>query len=229
MTTQEQYIERLRELVEAKFGRTITTMEDCEELSAAVGEATNIRLDSRAFVPLFCDRNSQIAPRPVTLSALTRYLGYSSWGDFCTTSSLHPSKHRDTIALPRRWGVIILTIAAILVVITTILILLLGGKGDRTDARFEPLADSIEQVWVARTIEECNAVRSDYGTEEYRQSIDDFISSYQQTLNTEIANDLRRASNEQAIVATDARIMAQRDSIALRCKTMYEALYKELE
>ena len=55
MTTQEQYIERLRELVEAKFGRTITTMEDCEELSVAVGETTNIRLDSRAFIPLFCD------------------------------------------------------------------------------------------------------------------------------------------------------------------------------
>lgn len=229
MTTQEQYIERLRELVEAKFGRTITTMEDCEELSVAVGEVTNIRLDSRAFVPLFCDRDSQIAPRPVTLSALTRYLGYSSWGDFCTTSSLHPAKDKDAIIIPRRWGVIILTAGAILVVITTILILLLGGKRDRTDARFEPLADSIQQVWEARTIEECNAIRSGYGTEEYRQSIDDFINTYQQTINSEIANDLRRVSNEQAIVATDARIMAQRDTIALRCKAMCEALYKELE
>lgn len=229
MTTQEQYIERLRELVEAKFGRTISTMEDCEELSATVGEATNIRLDSRAFMPLFSDRASQTAPRPVALSALTRYLGYSSWGDFCTTSSLHPSKNRDAVAIPRRWGVIIVTAGAILVVITAILALLLGGKSDRTDARFEPIADSIEESWVARTIEECNAIRSAFGTEEYRQTIDDFVASYQQTLNSDIASDLRKVSDEQSIMATDARIMAQRDTIALRCKAMCEALYKELE
>ena len=53
MTIQEQYIARLRELVEAKFGHPITTIEDCDALSEAVGEATNIKLDSRAFVPIF--------------------------------------------------------------------------------------------------------------------------------------------------------------------------------
>ena len=37
MTLQEQYIERLRSMVEAKFGRSITTAEDCH-LLADVGD-----------------------------------------------------------------------------------------------------------------------------------------------------------------------------------------------
>ena len=74
MTTQEQYIARLKEFVEAKFGQRITTIEDCDALSEAVGEATNIKLDSRAFMPIFVHDSRAIAPRPVTLSTLARYL-----------------------------------------------------------------------------------------------------------------------------------------------------------
>ena len=45
MTTQEQYIERLKELVTNEFGRQIMTPEDCMTLSNAVREAVGIAID----------------------------------------------------------------------------------------------------------------------------------------------------------------------------------------
>ena len=71
MTTQQQYIERLKGMVVLKFGRGIATAEDCVALSEAVAEVTDMQLDANDYAKLFIPQ-SNIAPRPVTLSALTR-------------------------------------------------------------------------------------------------------------------------------------------------------------
>mgnify|MGYP003391577314 FL=1 len=123
---------RLSVMVPQKFGRTISTIEDCEALGDAVAEATNIKLDARAYAPLFVEAQRGVAPRPVTLSTLARYLGYSSWGDFCNTTIPVPNDRTDLVETPRRWGVIILTIVAIVVVIAAVALLIVmgSGKGD---------------------------------------------------------------------------------------------------
>lgn len=87
MTTQQQYIERLKGMVVAEFGRGIATTEDCAALSRAVAEAIDMHLDANDYAKLFIPQ-SNIAPRPVTLSALTRYVGYESWSSFCSSSDV---------------------------------------------------------------------------------------------------------------------------------------------
>jgi hypothetical protein len=67
MTTQEQYIQRLKELVIATFGRNITTSEDCIALSNAIVENVGISVDVESLEQLFLGDNSHLAPRPVML------------------------------------------------------------------------------------------------------------------------------------------------------------------
>ena len=224
MTTQEQYIARLREIVQTKFGRRITTMEDCDALSEAVGEATNIKLDSRAYMPIF---NAGVAPRPVALSTLARYLGYSSWGDFCASSSVVPAEDADVIPVVRRWGVIVLTALAIIVVIGAIIFLLMWG-GESNDARrIEPIIADVEERWVARTMEECNALRAYRADSTYVDMLNNFAVGYDTVLQNDVARHIHAAVKEHGIAVNDSEIEMYSDSITSRCKSMYEVLYLE--
>lgn len=228
MTTQEQYIARLKEYVEAKFGRTISTIEDCEALGEAVGEVTNIRLDSRAYMPIF---TGNAAPRPVTLSTLARYLGYGSWSDFCTSSDVKPAEDKDIIPTTRRWGVIILTIIAIMVVVAAIILLIIGSKTKEAnnEEMLQPVVESIEQQWMARTQEECNTIRAYIAEENYRETIDCFVTGYEELLKSDIAKELEAAAKSKGITIEQHKITTYSDSISSRCRAMYEVLYLEID
>ena len=229
MTIQEQYIARLRELVEAKFGHPITTIEDCDALSEAVGEATNIKLDSRAFMPIFVHDSRAVAPRPVTLSTLARYLGYNSWSEFCTSSNVLPAEDTDVIPVVRRWGVIILTALAIVVVAGAIIFLIRAVDGDKSkvDNRHLEVVERVEQRWVARTMEECNAMRAYKSDSTYVDMLDAFALEYNELLDVEVLRDIRDAVDGEGISISDENIAAHADTIANRCRAMYNVLYKE--
>lgn len=229
MTTQEQYVARLKEFVEAKFGRSITSLEDCDALSEAVGEATNIKLDSRAFMPIFVHDSRAVAPRPVTLSTLARYLGYNSWSEFCTSSNVLPAEDTDVIPVVRRWGVIILTALAIVVVAGAIIFLIRAVDGDKSkvDNRHLEVVERVEQRWVARTMEECNAMRAYKSDSTYVDMLDAFALEYNELLDTEVLSDIRRAVEMESIEISDESISAHADTIANRCRAMYNVLYKE--
>ena len=229
MTIQEQYIARLRELVEAKFGHPITTIEDCDALSEAVGEATNIKLDSRAFMPIFVHDSRAVAPRPVTLSTLARYLGYNSWSEFCTSSNVLPAEDTDVIPVVRRWGVIILTALAIVVVAGAIIFLIRAVDGDKSkvDNRHLEVVERVEQRWVARTMEECNAMRAYKSDSTYVDMLDAFALEYNELLDAEVLCDIRDAVDGEGISISDENIAAHADTIANRCRAMYNVLYKE--
>jgi hypothetical protein len=229
MTIQEQYIARLRELVEAKFGHPITTIEDCDALSEAVGEATNIKLDSRAFVPIFVKTPHPIAPRPVTLSTLARYLGFNSWSEFCSTGSVLPGEDVDKIPVVRRWGVIILTVLALAVVVGAIIFLLAvsGKDASHNEDRIGAVAGSVETRWVARTMEECIALRASRCDSTFVNTLDAFAEEYDEAMQRDIPRDLRAKASEDGVVVEDAVVEAYADSIASRCKSMYEVLYLE--
>lgn len=229
MTTQEQYVARLKEFVEAKFGRSITSLEDCDALSEAVGEATNIKLDSRAFMPIFVHDSRAVAPRPVTLSTLARYLGYNSWSEFCTSSNVLPAEDTDVIPVVRRWGVIILTALAIVVVAGAIIFLIRAVDSDRSkvDNRHLEVVERVEQRWVARTMEECNAMRAYKSDSTYVDMLDAFALEYNELLDVEVLRDIRDAVDGEGISISDENIAAHADTIANRCRAMYNVLYKE--
>lgn len=229
MTTQEQYVARLKEFVEAKFGRSITSLEDCDALSEAVGEATNIKLDSRAFLPIFVHNSRAVAPRPVTLSTLARYLGYNSWSEFCTSSNVLPAEDTDVIPVVRRWGVIILTALAIVVVAGAIIFLIRAVDSDKSkvDNRHLEVVERVEQRWVARTMEECNAMRAYKSDSTYVDMLDAFALEYNELLDAEVLRDIRDAVDGEGISISDENIAAHADTIANRCRAMYNVLYKE--
>lgn len=229
MTTQEQYVARLKEFVEAKFGRSITSLEDCDALSEAVGEATNIKLDSRAFMPIFVHDSRAVAPRPVTLSTLACYLGYNSWSEFCTSSNVLPAEDTDVIPVVRRWGVIILTALAIVVVAGAIIFLIRAVDGDKSkvDNRHLEVVERVEQRWVARTMEECNAMRAYKSDSTYVDMLDAFALEYNELLDAEVLRDIRDAVDGEGISISDENIAAHADTIANRSRAMYNVLYKE--
>lgn len=227
MTTQQQYIERLKGMVVLKFGRGIATAEDCVALSEAVAEVTDMQLDANDYTKLFIPQ-SNIAPRPVTLSALTRYVGYESWSTFCSSSEVRPAEDSDIIPTPRRWGVFILTIVAIIVVVVTAIALLDGGKDDVVVVEnADVVVAMVEERWLARTLEECNALRAYSGDADYTERIDTFIDEYSTTLYEEIESELISAFERYGIALDTEKIASYTQTIMAQCYTMCDTLYVE--
>lgn len=227
MTTQQQYIERLKGMVVLKFGRGIATAEDCVALSEAVAEVTDMQLDANDYAKLFIPQ-SNIAPRPVTLSALTRYVGYDSWSTFCSSSEVRPAEDSDIIPTPRRWGVFILTIVAIIVVVVTAIALLDGGKDDDVVVEnADVVVAMVEERWLARTIEECNALRAYADEQNYSERIDAFMAEYCTTLYDEISSHIISDMQRHRISLTDDEVASYANSIVVQCCTMCETLRME--
>ena len=227
MTTQQQYIERLKGMVVLKFGRGIATAEDCVALSEAVAEVTDMHLDANDYAKLFIPQ-SNIAPRPVTLSALTRYVGYDSWSTFCSSSEVRPAEDSDIIPTPRRWGVFILTIVAIIVVVVTAIALLDGGKDDVVVVEnADVVVAMVEERWLARTIEECNALRAYADEQNYSERIDAFMAEYCTTLYDEISSHIISDMQRHSISLTDDEVASYANSIVVQCCTMCETLRME--
>lgn len=227
MTTQQQYIERLKGMVVLKFGRGIATAEDCVALSEAVAEVTDMQLDANDYAKLFIPQ-SNIAPRPVTLSALTRYVGYESWSTFCSSSEVRPAEDSDIIPTPRRWGVFILTIVAIIVVVVTAIALLDGGKDDVVVVEnADVVVAMVEERWLARTLEECNALRAYADEQNYSERIDAFMAEYCTTLYDEISSHIISDMQRHSISLTDDEVASYTNSIVVQCCTMCETLRME--
>lgn len=227
MTTQQQYIERLKGMVVLKFGRGIATAEDCVALGEAVAEVTDMHLDANDYAKLFIPQ-SNIAPRPVTLSALTRYVGYDSWSTFCSSSEVRPAEDSDIIPTPRRWGVFILTIVAIIVVVVTAIALLDGGKDDDDVVEnADVVVAMVEERWLARTLEECNALRAYADEQNYSERIDAFMAEYCTTLYDEISSHIISDMQRYSISLTDDEVASYANSIVVQCCTMCETLRME--
>lgn len=227
MTTQEQYIARLKEMVESRLGKSITTLEECETLSEAVEDATGIKLDGRAYAPLFAPSPRQLAPRPVVLSALARYVGMNSWSDFCSSRNVMPADDTDIIPVTRRWGVIILTCAAILLVVITAVVLLVNDESSNNVDKTSFVAEVVEERWIARTIEECNALRAYNDTEEYATRIASFIEAYDIELSTAIAEELSSEAAIMDIYTTEIALADAATQIKAQCVALCRALYFE--
>ena len=225
MTTQEQYIERLKELVIAEFGRAILTTDDCIALSNAVLESVGISIEIDALEQLFIAEGYN-APRPLMLSSLARYVGYTGWSDFCTAGDITPSEDKDALPIVRRWGVIGLTAIAVIIVIISIVALVSSGNsndgnGKTVDSRFR----NVEQVWLSRTSERCNTLRAYYNEREasrYNQRVEKFIDRYEIVLEKHVKNDLKDYAIQNKITVDNDTIDQTAEIIIENCLNMCE-------
>jgi hypothetical protein len=231
MTTQEQYIGRLKELAEAKYGRTVASAEECALLAAAISEATGMSVDEESLEQLFVESRHGVAPRPNTLSAMAKYVGYDSWIAFCTSKDVIPVEDSDIIPTTRRWGVIILTILALAIVAGAIVYLVVGGSSSTTNREavvhsvaIDEVCVDVEEQWVASTIELCNTVRIYSGSEEYAMRRDQFIRAYEETLSASIKHDVEVCVVEHGVSFSDEQIAAETERIATRCRTILGGL-----
>lgn len=228
MTTQEQYIERLKELTTAEFGRQILTHDDCIALSNAVMESVGIDIDIESLEQLFLTETNNIAPRPLMLSSLARYVGFTGWSDFCTARDVTPTEDRDRLPVARHWGVIGLTAVAILVVIISIIALVRGGGDDdngyrSVDSRFR----NVEQEWLAGTTEHCNTLRAYYDTndaERYNERVDSFIERYDSLLRKRVKSSIEEYAIANKITIDNDTIDQTADIIIDKCLKMCETI-----
>lgn len=238
MTTQEQYIERLKELVSAKYGRRPSTEEEFTELAQIVAEKTAINLEIASLKHLFAPvtRNS-VAPRPITLSTLARYVGYAGWADFCTARDVLPANDTELIPVTHRWGVMLLTISAVVVVIITAIVLLRGNKEEVTvsesmeavEAVYDRFAP-VKEEWTAATTEYCNALREYYdesNIDGYITHVEGVNKEYISQLRANIERDIARYAVTNNITIDDATIARTADAIALICERMCDNLLVE--
>lgn len=228
MTTQEQYIERLKGMVEIKFGRGVATAEDCKALKEAVVELTDISLDCASYESLYLS-GSGTPIRPLILTALARYVGYESWSSFCSSADVKPAEDSDIIPTPRYWGVVILTVLAIVIVaVTAFLLLDDGGKSEATSAQLSEVVASVESRWIARTVEECNTIRAYAWDENYAELVDIFIEEYRASLVENISKELAGNFEQRNIDVSDDKLSSNAEQIALSCMAMCEALETEI-
>ena len=224
MTTQEQYIERLKELVTAELGRPILTTDDCIALSNAVLESVGISIEHESLEQLFI-AEGYAAPRPLMLSSLARFVGYTGWSDFCTAGDITPSEDKDALPIVRRWGVIGLTAIAVIIVVISIVALVnsgnSGGDDESVDSRFR----NVEQLWLSRTEERCNTLRTYYNEREahrYNQRVDKFIDRYEILLEKKVKNDIKDYAIQNKITVDNDTIDKTAEIIIESCLEMCE-------
>lgn len=226
MTTQEQYTQRLKQVVAAKFGRVITTSDDCIALANAVDESVGVSVDVESLEQLFLVENPSVAPRPMVLSSLARYVGFTGWGEFCTARDVVPAEERYKLPVVRRWGVIILTALAIVVVVISVVALIGGGDDAEgeilvVDSRFR----NLENEWVARTLERCNTLRAYYNEndpERYNSRVDSFIAKYRESLEKSVKPAIENYAIQNKITVDNATIDQTAEIIIEKCIDLCE-------
>ena len=82
---------------------------------------------------------------------------------------------------------------------------------------------------MARTQEECNTIRAYIAEENYRETIDCFVTGYEELLESDIAKELETTAKSKGISLDQQKIATYSDSIASRCRAMYEVLYLEID
>lgn len=229
MTTQEQYVERLKEMVVAKYGHAILSSEDCIHLAETVCEATSTNLDHRSLELMFVAKRHRHAPRPAVLSTLASYVGYSSWSNFCSSRDVLPADDTDIIPIKRRWGVIILTIVAILLVVSTALFLLVGDIGDEaSQPELNNLRHDVEAYYAAIATEESIELRRYSNTADYDELISTLLAEGEARINSEIGGYIRYEAKELGITVSDDIIDEIHQSVIAHYRSVYRCLQEEL-
>ena len=218
-----------------KFGRSVATTEDYGALSDAIFEEIGIRLDIPSIKHLYTHTSYAISPRPTTLSALAKFVGYASWSDFCTARDIQPAEDTEKIPVVRRWRVIIGFVIAAIALIVMLIVLLLPREEEMTEAEamYRAVDDRFNAVlstWAAITTEHCNDVRQYYDEQNmsnYHAHIIECNNAFATDLEARIGEDITRYAVEHNITVDNATIDSTAKAIATICNSMCDNLLYE--
>lgn len=230
MTTQEQYIEKIKHLVVKRFGANISSADDCVALSDAVEKEVGVRIDMPTLQMLFSRNSRVVTPRPMVLSALAKYVGYSGWSDFCATCNINGNDDDATIPVRRRWGMIVAICVAVVAVVVGV-VLFLGRDTSTTEQSDEPTAydymvEAVADDWLVRTKEHYLDLRIYDGDNSlaFDTHVAAFYEEFTQDLTTFIANDIRAKALEEGIDIEGEDVEASAEDVANRCIAIIDEL-----
>lgn len=230
MTTQEQYIAKIKQLVVKRFGSNISSADDCVALSDAVEKEVGIRIDMPTLQMLFSRNSRVVTPRPMVLSALAKYVGYTGWSDFCATCNINGDDDNPKIPMHRRRGVIAAICTAVVVVVVGVLFFV-GRGGDepkKSDAStaYDHLVEDVADDWLVRTKEHYLELRIYDGVNSlaFDKHVAEFYEEFTAGLTTFIANDIRTKAAERGVDISGENVDASAKSVANRCIAIIDEL-----
>lgn len=232
MTTQEQYVAKIKQLVIQKYGRNISSADDCASLSDAIEKSVGVRIDMPTLQLLFSRNKSVMMPRLMVLSTLAKYVGYEDWSDFCAAHTVSSSDDSAKIPVRRRWGVIVATVIGIAVILLGALFVLNGDEEvkseDKTTAAYNLVVSDVTAKYVMMADIECLALRAHDGTNRiaFEEQTQETISRYRSEVSVAIADDIRAAAAEANIEVDDASVDASAAKITDRCVAILEEILK---
>ena len=230
MTTQEQYIAKIKQLVVKRFGANISSADDCVALSDAVEKEVGIRIDMPTLQMLFSRNSRVVTPRPMVLSALAKYVGYTGWSDFCATCNISGDDDDHVIPTRRRWGMIAALCAVVAVVVAGVVFFV--GRGDdepkKSDAptAYDYLVEEVADDWLVRTKEHYLELRIYDGVNNlaFDKHVAEFYEEFTEGLVTFIANDIRTKAADKKIDIRGENIEASAKDVANRCTAIIDEL-----
>ena len=126
----------------------------------------------------------------------------------------------------RRWGVIGLTAVAVIIVIISIIALVKSGNGgDESSQSVDSRFRNVEQLWLSRTEERCNTLRTYYNerdAQRYNQRVDKFIDRYEILLEKRVKNDIKDYAIQNKITVDNDTIDKTAEIIIENCLEMCE-------
>lgn len=238
MKTEIQHIEELKEAILAKFARTLDAPTDYDALSLDIANATGESVSASTLKRLFGYDKHATTPRPSTLSALARYVGFAGWSDFCEYNGggdVCGQKPKLLIHNPR----ILFVLAAIVVAVLISLVFVIEGSSvapdttpssDKSQAEPKPIELSVASVrdkWSQLSLQKCDSVRAcrhKMHVVEYRKAIDNFYFPYVfEVMKQGVAEDIDKVENlsEQERAAAKSEIFSY-------CQNMCANLMREI-
>lgn len=232
MTTQEQYIAKIKQLVINRYGSNISSADDCAALSDAVERSVGVRIDMPTLQLLF-SRGRTMTPRLMVLSTLAKYVGYEDWSDFCASNTVDVSDEDVKIPIRRRWGVIIATVVGVAVILIGALFVI-GDDGEPSKSTpattpYDLIVEDVAKRYIALTDEECIALRIHDGTNSLalEEQTKEAIAIYKSVVVLSIAEDIRNAAAEKGVDIDDVDVEASAAEIKERCVAILHELIEE--
>ena len=234
MTTQERYIERIKQLVVKQYGSNITSADDCAALSEAVEKSVGMRIDMPTLQMLFSRNSRMVTPRPLVLSALAKYVGYEDWGDYCTSCPIDTQDDEHRIPIRRRWSVIIGLAVAVVAIALGVVFMLgsdnkEGATSSVTPSPYDDVVATVTKRYVTLAEEQCVALRVYDSTNRLalEAQVEEFVASYSEQIKPSIKDDIRRTAEEMGVTTNDRMIDNSADSIANECIAIINELLEE--
>lgn len=224
-TTQEQYINKLKQLVAKRFGRSISSADDCAALAEAVEEAVGVRIDMPTLQMLFSRNSRTVTTRHAVLSALSKYVGYAEgWSEFCfACNPENDGEHKHGVKF--RWSIIVGV--ACLVVAVVVGVMLLVDSGDKQSETitikgptpFDLMVEDIKVDWNDIIDEHFMEARIYQGNDiAYADKVASLKEEYgSETMLERIRKDIEDNAKERGIIYTSNQMEASIEAISDHC------------